>query len=190
MDAGATASITAAMDSANAAIGKCVAVRYSVSSAARELEADVFAIDTQKNCVVFRRAHAHTWQKADYFVLPASSITSLTVRSGRRRFSGGRQSHRRGCQTVTPSSPLRPVHAGPSPARPPQVLRDGSKTVTPAIGLNEIARRSDAAARIEQRQIEIRGVGVTDEAQRVFNGLLVQCVASWRGGAGARWAQS
>jgi len=42
--------------------------------------ADVFAIDTQANCIIFRQQKAHTWQKADYFMIPKPSIKHIEVR--------------------------------------------------------------------------------------------------------------
>jgi hypothetical protein len=58
------------------------------------------------------------------------------------------------------------------------MIREGDKTAVVPIGLKEIERRIANSTRIEERKIAVRGVGVTEEAQRIFNGLLVQCVVS------------
>lgn len=70
------------MDTASGFLGKLVSVRYTLTAELGEqtLEADVFAIDRALRRLVFRRSHAHTWMKADYYFLPASSISEITVR--------------------------------------------------------------------------------------------------------------
>ena len=65
-------------------------------------------------------------------------------------------------------------------ARHMQMIREGDKTAVVPIGLKEIERRIANSTRIEERKIAVRGVGVTEEAQRIFNGLLVQCVSEAR----------
>ena len=78
----AAAAATGSMDTASGFLGKLVSVRYTLTAELGEqtLEADVFAIDRALRRLVFRRSHAHTWMKADYFFLPASSISEITVR--------------------------------------------------------------------------------------------------------------
>ena len=70
-----------AMDTCSNLIGK--RVRFTLHAPAPNapplfnsatLEADIFALDAARGQVVCRRAHAHTQQKGDYFIIPASLI--------------------------------------------------------------------------------------------------------------------
>jgi hypothetical protein len=58
-------------------------MRVTLSSTLLEAEgpvqADVFAMDSDRGVLVLRRVHAHTYQKADYFFLPISSITAIAL---------------------------------------------------------------------------------------------------------------
>jgi hypothetical protein len=68
------------------ALGKHVRVDFAkragyapLFGAEGQFEADVFAVDAALAQVVFRRAHAHTSSKADYFVVAIAGISALEV---------------------------------------------------------------------------------------------------------------
>ncbi len=61
-------------------VGKRVRVTTSgVVGVPETLEADLFAIDGTRGLAVLRRAHAHTYQKADYFFVPVAALTTIEV---------------------------------------------------------------------------------------------------------------
>lgn len=115
-------------------VGSRVRVRASVAGVPEVLEADLFAIHAHRGVAVFRRVHAHTYQKADYFFIPIAAISAFDV------------------------------------------LGKSEKTTVANIGVSEIKRRLKDATDAEQRKIALRGVGVTEQGQRIFNELLKQCV--------------
>ena len=61
-------------------VGKRVRVTISgVVGVPETLEADLFAIDSTRGLAVLRRAHAHTYQKADYFFVPIAALTTIEL---------------------------------------------------------------------------------------------------------------
>lgn len=94
-----------------------------------KFQADVFAYDDALKAVVFRRQPQHTFQKADYRVVPVAAIKAAS-------------------------------DLGRTPDNVPAVRETG-----PAEG----ARRVEDAVRKHAEQKATRGVGVTAEAQFVFD---------------------
>lgn len=113
-------------------VGSRLRVRASIAGVPDPLEADLFAIDGHRGTAVFRRVHAHTYQKADYFFIPLAAISAF------------------------------------------EVLGKSEKTTVTNIGVSEIKRRLKDSTDAEQRKIALRGVGVSEQGQRIFNELLKQ----------------
>ena len=59
-------------------------------------------------------------------------------------------------------------------------LGDGAKTAVASVGLAEVRRRLHDSTEAELRKIACRGVGVSEQDQRLFNELRKQCVARAR----------
>jgi hypothetical protein len=55
-------------------------------------------------------------------------------------------------------------------------LGDGAKTAVASVGLGEVRRRLHDSTEAELRKIACRGVGVSEQDQRLFNELRKQCV--------------
>jgi hypothetical protein len=130
-------------------------------------EADVFAVDAESDVVLFRRQHAHTWQKADYDIVHRSAITSVEVRPGPRRAGVTR------ILALLLSLGVRPQHLPPSLISPPsQVLQDGD-TVHELNDLQpaDLERRYNDAAHRDATRIARKGKGVSPTDQKLFDYL-------------------
>jgi hypothetical protein len=129
-------------------------------------EADVFAVDAESDVVLFRRQHAHTWQKADYDIVHRSAITSVEVRPGPRR-AGVTRIARSLCLSESD------LNLFPPPISPPsQVLQDGD-TVHELNDLQpaDLERRYNDAAHRDATRIARKGKGVSPTDQKLFDYL-------------------
>ena len=101
----------------------------------------MFAYCPQRRQLIFREQHAHTFQKADYRIVPVSALSED------------------------------PVEEGPAAVAIPDLC---------AITLQEQAAQMQRSAAAEESRRSRVGVGVSVEAQFVFDFVSKTCVGAWR----------
>ncbi|KAI9028537.1 anticodon-binding domain-containing protein [Hyaloraphidium curvatum] len=146
-------------------------VRLSLETPDVAVEGQIFAYDETTNCVVLQS--------------PAAARDAPNGQSGRQGVRLGKfDFHFLKISAVKDVVPISPPAGGPaaSPASPSSAADPASELVPVGnLNIDKVIQRENAAVRLERERLARIGVGVTKEAQHIFDALAKTMPCAWSG---------